>query len=138
MIKIAYQGVAGAYSHIACMKLFPEQEYVACDSFEIAMELVKNGAVDKAVIPVENSNAGRVSDVHFLLPKAGLHIVGEYFMRIEHQLLGVQGATIDDILSASSHPQAFLSCPYPAVLRPFPTWLPQIWILPSFQPAVPA
>ena len=110
MIKIAYQGVAGAYSHIACMKLFPEQEYVACDSFEIAMELVKNGAVDKAVIPVENSNAGRVSDVHFLLPKAGLHIVGEYFMRIEHQLLGVQGATIDDILSASSHPQALAQC----------------------------
>ncbi|MBP5353434.1 MAG: prephenate dehydratase [Alphaproteobacteria bacterium] len=110
MLKIAYQGVPGAYSHIACQKLFPEQEYVACDSFEIAMELVKNGTVDKAVIPVENSNAGRVSDVHFLLPEAGLHIVGEYFMRIEHQLLAVKGAKIGDIVSASSHPQALAQC----------------------------
>ena len=69
MQKIAYQGVAGAYSHIACQELFPNQEYIACDSFEIAMELVNNGSVDKAVIPVENSNAGRVSDVHFYCRK---------------------------------------------------------------------
>ena len=110
MQKIAYQGVAGAYSHIACMQLFPNQEYVACDSFEIAMEMVKNGAVDKAVIPVENSNAGRVSDVHFLLPKAGLHIIGEHFLRIEHQLLAIKGAKLEDIVSASSHPQALAQC----------------------------
>ena len=110
MQKIAYQGVAGAYSHIACMQLFPNQEYVACDSFEIAMEMVKNGAVDKAVIPVENSNAGRVSDVHFLLPKAGLHIIGEHFLRIEHQLLAIKSAKLEDIVSASSHPQALAQC----------------------------
>lgn len=110
MQKIAYQGVAGAYSHIACMQLFPNQEYVACDSFEIAMEMVKNGTVDKAVIPVENSNAGRVSDVHFLLPKAGLHIIGEHFLRIEHQLLAIKGAKLEDIVSASSHPQALAQC----------------------------
>lgn len=110
MLKIAYQGVAGAYSHIACTKLFPKQEYIACDTFEIAMELVNNGLVDKAVIPVENSNAGRVSDVHFLLPKAGLYIVGEYFMRIEHQLLAVKGAKLENIVSAASHPQALAQC----------------------------
>ena len=66
-LKIAYQGVAGAYSHIASMTVYPGQEYVPCDTFEIAMNLVQNGQVDLAMIPVENSNAGRVSDVHFLL-----------------------------------------------------------------------
>lgn len=110
MLKIAYQGVPGAYSHIACGKLFPKQEYIACDTFEIAMELVNSGLADKAVIPVENSNAGRVSDVHFLLPKAGLYIVGEYFMRIEHQLLAVKGAKLENIVSAASHPQALAQC----------------------------
>ena len=110
MLKIAYQGVAGAYSHIACGRLFPGQEYIACDTFDIAMELVNAGLADKAVIPVENSNAGRVSDVHFLLPKAGLYIVGEYFMRIEHQLLAVKGAKLENIVSAASHPQALAQC----------------------------
>lgn len=110
MLKIAYQGVAGAYSHIACRDLFPNQEYVSCDTFEIAMEMVRNGLVDKAVIPVENSNAGRVTDVHFLLPKTDLHIVDEHFLRIEHQLLGVKGAKLSDITTAVSHPQALAQC----------------------------
>lgn len=110
MLKIAYQGVPGAYSHIACKQLFPEQEYVPCDTFEIAMEMVENGSVDKAVIPVENSNAGRVTDVHFLLPKSGLHIVAEHFLRIEHQLLAVRGAKLADITTAASHPQALAQC----------------------------
>ena len=110
MLKIAYQGAPGAYSHIACQQLFPNQEYVPCDTFEIAMEMVKNGSVDKAVIPVENSNAGRVTDVHFLLPKAGLHIVGEHFLRVEHQLIGVKGAKLEDIVCAASHPQALAQC----------------------------
>ena len=110
MQKIAYQGVAGAYSHIACSELFPNQEYIACDTFETAMELVKSGVVDIAVIPVENSNAGRVTDVHFLLPSAGLHIVGEHFLRVEHQLLAVKGAKLENIVSAASHPQALAQC----------------------------
>lgn len=110
MLKIAYQGVPGAYSHIACQELFPNQEYIACDTFEIAMELVNNGTVDKAVIPVENSNAGRVTDVHFLLPEAGLHITGEHFLRIEHQLLAIKGARLENIVSAASHPQALAQC----------------------------
>lgn len=110
MLKIAYQGVPGAYSHIACQELFPNQEYIACDTFEIAMELVNNGTVDKAVIPVENSNAGRVTDVHFLLPEAGLHITGEHFLRIEHQLLAIKGARLENIVNAASHPQALAQC----------------------------
>ena len=109
-MKIAYQGVAGAYSHIASMQVFPNQEYVPCETFEEAMNKAASGEVDIAMIPVENSNAGRVSDVHFLLPKTGLHIVGEHFLRIEHQLLGLKGAKLEDIKAASSHPQALAQC----------------------------
>jgi len=109
-MKIAYQGVAGAYSHIAAMQVFPGQDYVPCDTFESAMDKVSAGDVDTAMIPVENSNAGRVSDVHFLLPKTGLHIVGEHFLRIEHQLLALPGVKLEDIRTASSHPQALAQC----------------------------
>lgn len=109
-MKIAYQGVAGAYSHIACQNVFPNQEYISCDTFEIAMNLVQTNQADLAMIPVENSNAGRVADVHFLLPDTGLFINGEYFLRIRHQLLGLPNSNLDDILSASSHPQALAQC----------------------------
>lgn len=91
MQKITFQGAPGAYSHIACRELFPGADYIASDTFEQAMELVDNGEADFAVIPVENSNAGRVSDVHFLLPKTDLTIVGEHFLRVEHQLLALPG-----------------------------------------------
>lgn len=109
-MKIAYQGVAGAYSHIASMTVYPEQEYVPCDTFEKAMKLVAAGEADYAMIPVENSNAGRVSDVHFLLPSTGLHIIGEFFLPINHQLLGMPGTKLEEIKSASSHPQALAQC----------------------------
>ena len=109
-MKIAYQGVAGAYSHIACQNVFPSQEYISCDTFEIAMNLVQTNQADLAMIPVENSNAGRVADVHFLLPDTGLFINGEYFLRIQHQLLGLPNSNIEDIVSASSHPQALAQC----------------------------
>lgn len=109
-LKIAYQGVAGAYSHIAAMQVYPEQEYVPCETFEEAMKKVAEQEVDFAMIPVENSNAGRVSDVHFLLPKTGLHIVGEHFLRIEHQLLAIKGSKLEEIKTASSHPQALAQC----------------------------
>lgn len=108
--KIAYQGVPGAYSHISSMNIFENQEYVACDTFEIAMGLVTQGLVDFAVIPVENSNAGRVTDVHFLLPNMGLNIIGEYFLRVEHQLLANKGVKLEDIEYAVSHPQALAQC----------------------------
>jgi len=109
-LKIAYQGAAGAYSHIASQDIFPNQEYLPFASFDEAMCAVQNGRANLAVIPVENSNAGRVSDVHFLLPQTNLHIVGEYFLRIEHMLLGLPGTTLDKITSASSHPQALAQC----------------------------
>lgn len=109
-LKIAYQGVAGAYSHIASQEVFPDSEYVSCDSFEIAMDLVNKNVVDYAVIPVENSNAGRVADVHFLLPNSGLTIVGEHFLRVEHQLLAFPGTKLQDIKYAVSHPQALAQC----------------------------
>ena len=109
-MKIAYQGVAGAYSHIAAMTVYPNEEYVSCDTFEKAMKLVAEGEVDLAMIPVENSNAGRVSDVHFLLPQTGLHIIGEFFLPVHHQLLVLPGTEISEIKTASSHPQALAQC----------------------------
>ncbi len=109
-LKVAYQGVSGAYSHIAAMEVYPNSEYVACDTFELAMEMVGKDQVDFAMIPVENSNAGRVSDVHFLLPQTGLATVGEYFLRIEHQLLGLKGVKLEEIKSALSHTQALAQC----------------------------
>ena len=110
MQKITFQGAPGAYSHIACKELFPGADYIASDTFEQAMELVDNGEADFAVIPVENSNAGRVSDVHFLLPKTDLTIVGEHFLRVEHQLLALPGAKLEEIEAAASHPQALAQC----------------------------
>lgn len=109
-MKITYQGVAGAYSHIAAKNIFPDAEYVSCETFEQAMQSVKEHSADYAVIPVENSNAGRVADVHFLLPDTNLSIVGEYFLRVEHQLLGLNNASLEEIKSASSHPQALSQC----------------------------
>ena len=90
MLKIVYQGVAGAYSHIAAQNIYPGQDYLPCETFEQAMDMVQKNLADVAVIPVENSNAGRVADVHFLLPRTGLFINGEYFLRVEHQLLGLK------------------------------------------------
>lgn len=110
MLKITYQGVPGAYSHISAQNVFPEQQYIACETFEIAMDMVQKADADFAVIPVENSNAGRVSDVHFLLPKMNLYIVGEYFLRIEHQLLALKGTNLQDVETALSHPQALAQC----------------------------
>lgn len=109
-MKITYQGVAGAYSHIAAQNIFPDSEFAACETFEQAMDTVQNKKADYAVIPVENSNAGRVADVHFLLPETGLSIIGEYFLRVEHQLLGLPGAKLENITTVSSHPQALSQC----------------------------
>lgn len=109
-MKIAYQGVAGAYSHIASMTVYPNEEYVSCDTFEKAMKMVAEGEVNLAMIPVENSNAGRVSDVHFLLPQTGLHIIGEFFLPVHHQLLVLPGTKLSEVKTASSHPQALAQC----------------------------
>lgn len=101
--KIAFQGELGAYSHQACVEAFPDAQVVACKTFESAIAVVKRGDADLAMLPVENSTYGRVADMHYLLPESGLHIVGEHFVRVHINLMGVPGATLDAITSAKSH-----------------------------------
>jgi prephenate dehydratase len=104
--KIAFQGQHGAYSDLACQTAFPGMETLPCESFEAAIAAVHEGAAALAMLPPENSLAGRVSDMHALLPNSGLSIIGEKFLRIEHCLLGLPGATISGIRRIHSHPVA--------------------------------
>jgi prephenate dehydratase len=108
--RISYQGEPGANSHIACRAAFPAFEPMACASFEDAFAAVSEGQAHYAMIPVENSVAGRVADVHHLIPDAGLFIVGEHFVPIRHQLLGVPGASLAGLTHVRSHPQALGQC----------------------------
>ena len=107
---IAFQGVFGAYSHIACQELFPNETYMPCNDFTDAFNAVQRSVADYAVIPIENSNAGRVADVHFLLSQTPLHIIGEHFLRIKHQLIGLPTSSIEKIKEVLSHPQALAQC----------------------------
>ncbi|MCF6199203.1 MAG: prephenate dehydratase [Hyphomicrobiaceae bacterium] len=107
---ISYQGEPGANSHLACLDFRPDWQPLACATFEGALEALKKGKADLAMIPVENSVAGRVADVHHLLPDSGLYIVGERFEPIHHQLLGVKGAQLSDLQSVSSHVMALGQC----------------------------
>lgn len=104
--KIVYQGEPGAYSHLACSQFYPDHEPVACPSFAKAFAEVRSGEAHCAMIPVENTVAGRVSDIYHLLPEGGLHIIGERYLPVHHQLLGVPGAKLSDIQSARSHHMA--------------------------------
>ena len=104
--KIVYQGEPGAYSHLACSQFFPGHVSLACPSFAKAFAQVRSGEAHRAMIPVENTVAGRVSDIYHLLPDGGLYIVGERYLPVHHQLLGVRGATLADIRSARSHHMA--------------------------------
>lgn len=110
MRKISFQGAHGAYSDIACREVFPDLETVPCDTFEEAFAAVRDGATDLAMIPVDNTLAGRVADVHHFLPKSGLSIIGEHFLKIEHALLGVKGAKIEDLKHVHSHLHALPQC----------------------------
>lgn len=103
---VAFQGAPGAFSHLATRQLFPEGLALPCFSFEDAFEAVESGRAGRAVIPIENSYAGRVADIHFLLPASKLHIVGEHFLRIRPSLLALPGVTLDEVREAVSHPQA--------------------------------
>ncbi len=109
-LRVSYQGEPGANSHLACNEFFPSCEAVACATFEDALAAVKTGDTRYAMIPIENSVAGRVADIHHLLPGAGLHIVGEHFLRVRHQLLGVPGASLTTVKKALSHTQALGQC----------------------------
>lgn len=104
--KIVYQGEPGAYSHLACSQFYPDHEPLGCPSFAKAFAEVRSGQAQCAMIPVENTVAGRVSDIYHLLPDGGLHIIGERYLPIHHQLLGVPGAKLSDIRSARSHHMA--------------------------------
>ena len=108
--RISFQGEPGANSHIACRDRYPALEPLACPSFEDAFAAVEEGAARYAMIPVENSVAGRVADVHHLIPESPLYIVAERFVPIRHQLLGLKGATLADLKSVRSHPQALGQC----------------------------
>ncbi len=103
---IAFQGVLGAYSDLACRSAFPALATLPCPTFEAAIEAVRDGRAAIAMLPCENTLAGRVPDIHHLLPESGLHVVGEHFQRVEHCLLAPRGATIDGLLRAHSHPVA--------------------------------
>lgn len=106
----AFQGIPGAYSHLACTEVLPEFEHMACDSFEDAFAAVHDGTAATAMIPIENSLGGRVADVHHLLPDSGLYIVGEHFQPVHHHLLAVPGTKLDQIKRVISHPQALAQC----------------------------
>lgn len=103
---VAFQGAPGAYSHQAVRERFPDGLPLPCFSFEEALDAVRSGRAGHAVIPIENSLHGRVADIHFLLPESGLSIVGEHFVRVRHCLLGLPGAALADVVTATSHPQA--------------------------------
>lgn len=100
---IAYQGEPGAYSHQAIAETYPDAEPLACPTFEDAVEAVRGGRAQLAMLPVENSIYGRVADIHRMLPESGLHIVDEAFVRVHINLLGVPGARLQDIREAFSH-----------------------------------
>ena len=106
MTVIAFQGVPGAYSDLACRAAYPGWTTLPCPSFEAAMGAVRDGRARLAMLPCENSLAGRVPDIHRLLPESGLHVVGEHFERVEHCLLAPKGATLATLKRAHSHPMA--------------------------------
>jgi prephenate dehydratase len=108
--RIAFQGELGANSHIACREAFSDHEPVACGVFEDAFAAVANGGAELAMIPIENSVAGRVADIHHLMPHANLYIVAEHFLRVHHQLLGVPGASLKAVNSVRSHIHALGQC----------------------------
>jgi prephenate dehydratase len=107
---IAFQGHYGANSDLACRAKFPDLVTMPCESFEDAFAAVRDGHAGCAMIPIENSVAGRVADIHHLLPESGLHIVGEHFQRVNHKLLAPKAATIEGLKRVLSHEQALSQC----------------------------
>ena len=108
--KIAFQGVPGAYSHMACQAVKPDMEPVPCASFETMLTEVQEGRANLAMVPVENSTAGRVADIHHLLPSSGLYIIGEHFHRVNHHIMAPRGATLDGLTHVHSHAQGLAQC----------------------------
>ncbi len=107
---IAFQGELGANSHIACIEAFRGYEPLPCPTFEDAFAAVRSGRAALAMIPIENSVAGRVADIHHLMPRSGLHIVAEWFLPVQHQLLAPKRATLKTIKTVESHIHALGQC----------------------------
>ncbi len=107
---IAFQGALGAYSDLACRTARPEMQTLPCRTFEDAFAAVRDGLAALAMIPIENSVAGRVADIHHLLPDSGLHIIGEHYQRVNHHLLGVPGAKLAELTHVHSHVHALNQC----------------------------
>jgi prephenate dehydratase len=108
--RIAYQGEPGANSHQVCAQHYPDWDPLPCASFEDVFAAVEAGDADLAMIPIDNSIAGRVADIHHFLPGSGLHIVAEHFLRIRFHLMGVPGATLDRVTTVHSHVHALGQC----------------------------
>ncbi|HET9816325.1 MAG TPA: prephenate dehydratase, partial [Xanthobacteraceae bacterium] len=108
--KIVFQGEPGANSHLASRDAYPDHEPVPCATFEDAFAAISTGEAELGMIPIENSVAGRVADIHHLLPDSGLHIVAEHFMPVRHQLLAPKGAMLADIKTVESHVHALGQC----------------------------
>jgi prephenate dehydratase len=108
--QIAYQGEPGANSHIACADVYPDMIPLPCAAFEDALGAVADGTADLGMIPIENSLAGRVADIHHLLPTSGLKIIGEYFLPIRFQLMAPRGARLEDLTEVYSHVHALGQC----------------------------
>ena len=109
-IKVAFQGEEGAYSHLACLEVFPNSDIKACPTFENAFELAKENSEYKIVIPIENSLVGRVADIHYLIPKYKLQIHAEHFQKVTHNLLVIKGSKMKDIKIVRSHSHAIGQC----------------------------
>ena len=109
-MKIAFQGELGANSHIAIAEAYPEAEALPCATFEDAFAAISSGEADLGMIPIENSVAGRVADIHHLLPHSGLFIIGEWFLPIRHQLMAMRGTRLGDIRTVESHVHALGQC----------------------------
>jgi len=108
--KVAFQGEPGAYANLAALEALPGKQYIPSPTFDHAVDAVKRGETDLCIIPVENSLMGRIADIHHLLPDAGLHIVGEHFLPIHHQLLGLKGAKLENLKSVYSQGPALAQC----------------------------
>jgi prephenate dehydratase len=107
---IAFQGVPGAYADLACRSVYPAMDTLSCPSFEECFIAVRESRARYAMIPVENSIAGRVADIHHLLPEGGLSIIGEHYQRVLHHFLVTPGSKIEQIKTAKSHIQALMQC----------------------------
>jgi prephenate dehydratase len=107
---IAFQGAPGAYSDLACRQVYPQLTTLPCETFEDAIAAVRDRAAGLAMLPIENSIAGRVADIHHLLPDSGLYIIAEHFQRVNHHLLALTGASLKGLKVVRSHVQALSQC----------------------------